>query len=185
MRLSPRLGLVAIAAAVLPFAACGGSDLEKVDAEDWVADVCDRALDFDDDLNDAAADLAVIEDGDPDEIKDAIDAFVDDASDIIDEFVKDIEDIGQPDIEGGDQVIKAIRAHAKDEKDQLTKFKDEVNDLDDDDEDDFRDDVISVLEDTEDLDLRDRFEDIDERDVDDLIDEIDADSDCSSALFSS
>ena len=44
--------------------ACGGSSLEKVDADDWVADVCDAALDFQDDFLDAAGGLDVVEDGD-------------------------------------------------------------------------------------------------------------------------
>ena len=185
MRLLFRTSLLATAASGLALlSACGGGDsLEKVDAEDWVADVCDRALDFDDDIADAGSELDVLEDGDPDEIKDAIDQFVKEATKIIDEFVKDIEKIGQPDIDGGDKVVKAIREHAKQEKKVFTDFKKDVNDLDDKDDDDFRDDVFDLLDDVEDPDLRDRFEDINERDVDDLIDMIDDEPGCSDILF--
>lgn len=173
-------------ATALPLSvACGGSSPEKIDADDWVADVCDAALDFEDDLAQSGEGLDVLEDGDPDEINDAIDEFADEVNGTIDDFVKEVEEIGQPDIEGGDKVIRAFRDHAKDQKGSISRFRDDVKELDDDDEDDFRDDVIELLDDTEDFDLRERLEDIDENDVDDLIDEIDADSQCSSALFNS
>lgn len=185
VRFSPRLGLIAFAAATLPLTACGGGGgADKVDVEDWVADVCDRAIDFDDDLLAAADDLSVIEDGDPDEIKDAIDTFADDASDLMDDFIKDVEKIGQPDIDGGADVLKAFKQHAADEKKQISKLKKDVKDINERNEDDFRDEVISLFEDIEDLNLRDKLEDIGERDVDDLIDMIDDDSDCAAALFS-
>ena len=186
VRLLLRTGLLAATAAffALALSACGGDSLEKVDADDWVADVCDRAIDFDDDFANAGGELDVIEDGDPGEIKDAIDQFVEEAQDIIDEFVKDIEEIGQPDIEGGSDVIKAIRDHAKERKDIFSDFKNDVDDLDDDDEDDFRDEVFELLDDAENPDLRDRFDDINENDVDDLADAID-DEGCGSILFNS
>ena len=186
MRFSIRTSLLGVIAAALPLSvACGGDSIETIDADDWVADVCDAALDFEDDLANAGEGLDVLEDGDPDEIKDAIDEFTDEANETIDKFVKEIEGVGQPDIDGGRDVIDAIRDHADDEKGAIDDFRDDVNDLDDEDEDDFRDDVIDLLDDTEEFDLRDRLEDINENDVDDLIDDIDADSACSSALFSS
>lgn len=161
----------------------GGSDLEKVDVEDWVADVCDAAIDFDDDFFDSASALDVLEDGDPDEIKDGIEEFKTDGSKAIDAFVKDVEKAGQPDIDGGAEVIKVFQAHAKKQKSILEKFQKDVNKLDDDDDDDFRDDVLDALDDIEDPDFREELEDIDEKDVDDLIDLIDDDSECSSILF--
>jgi len=186
MRLHLRFGLLAGLSALAALAvACGGDSLEKVDAEDWVADVCDESVDFDADFADVAAELDVIDDGDPDEIKDAIDEFVDEATKLIDEFVKDVEEVGQPDIDGGAEVIKAFREHAKDQKKVLTDFRSDVGKLDDDDDDDFRDDVFDLLDDADEFDLRDRLEDIDENDVDDLIDEIDNDPDCSFVLFNS
>ena len=188
MRLQIRSGvaLVGLSSVTLLLASCGGGDsLEKVDADDWVQDVCDEAVDFDEDFARAGRDLDVIEDGDPDEIKDAIDEFVDEATSLIDDFVEAIEEVGEPDIDGGGDVIKAIRDHAKDQKGSLTGFRDDVNDLDDKDEDDFRDDIFDLLDDTEEFDLRERLEDIDERDVDDLIDSIDEDPACSATMFNS
>jgi hypothetical protein len=187
VRLLLRTGLLAATASSLAIlaSACGGDSIEKVDVDDWVADVCDRAVDFDDDFADAGSELDIIEDGDPDEIKDAIDQFVKEGTDLIDDFVKDVEEVGQPDIDGGDKVIKAIKDHAKDRKKTLTDFKGDVDDLDDDDDDDFRDDVFDLLDDVEEADLRDRFEDIDQKDVDDLTDMIDDEPGCGSILFNS
>lgn len=168
------------------FGACGGgSSLEKVDADDWVADVCDAAIDFQEDFLDAASVLDVVEDGDPDEIKDAVAEWTKDGAKIVDKFVEEVEDVGQPDIDGGAEVIKAFRAHAKAQKAILEKFKKDVNKLDDDDDDDFRDGVFETLDDIDDPDFREELEDIDENDVDDLIDEIDDDAECASVLFDS
>lgn len=185
MHLRSRAFVLGAVLAITPVlgGACGGSSLEKVDADDWVADVCDAALDFQDDFLDAAGGLDVIEDGDPDEIKDAVDEWVDEGSDAIDAFVKDVEDVGQPDIDGGADVIKAFRAHAKKQKEILADFKKDVNKLDDDDDEDFRDGVFDILDDVEDPDFREELEDIDENDVDDLIDQIDDEPDCASVLF--
>ncbi|MBK7725729.1 MAG: hypothetical protein IPI33_10980 [Dehalococcoidia bacterium] len=111
---------VAIAAvSALGFACGGGGSLEKVDAEDWVADVCDKAIDFDEASSDAIQPLAEADEDDAGELKDAIDDLVKDMTKAIDVFVEDIEDVGQPDIDGGDKVIAAIRDHAKDEKKAL------------------------------------------------------------------
>ena len=168
------------------FFACGGDSLEKVDAEDWVEDVCDEAADFDVDLSDAAGDFfEVVDEGDPDEIKDAAGEFEDATEETIDAFVKAIEEVGEPDIEGGSDVIKAIRAHANERKEAFADFRGDIDDIDEDDDEDFRDAVFDLLDDFEDTDLRDRLEDIDENDVDDLIDEIDATDDCGLVMFSS
>lgn len=173
-----------IAAAPLFSASCGGGGgLEKVDADDWVADVCDVALDFEDDFLEASDGLAVLEDGDPDEIKDAIDEFVKDGSKAIDAFVKDIEKAGQPDIDGGGKVIKAVRDHAKERKNILADMKKDVHKLDDKDDEDFRNGVFDILDNLDDPDFRDKLEDIDENDVDDLIDSIDEEPGCSGVLF--
>ncbi|MBK6318640.1 MAG: hypothetical protein IPF51_07665 [Dehalococcoidia bacterium] len=55
MLFTVRSGAFAAIAAVsaLGFACGGGGSLEKVDAEDWVADVCDKAIDFDEASSDA------------------------------------------------------------------------------------------------------------------------------------
>lgn len=186
MLLRPRTFVFGAVIAATPLfgLACGGGDsLEKVDEDDWVADVCDVALDFQDDFLEAAGGLDVIEDGDPDEIKDAVDEFVTDGNKSIDRFVKNVEKAGQPDINGGDKVIKAFRDHAKERKDILSGFKKDVNKLDDKDDEDFRDGVFDLLDNLDDPDFRDRLDDINKNDVDDLVDAIDEDSDCSAVLF--
>ena len=181
-----RTSLLGVVAAAIPLAfACSGGGPKKVDSGVWVADVCDAAIDFEDELEESAESLQVLAEGDPDDIKEAIDQFSSDAREAIDGFVNEIDDIGQPDIDGGDQVIEAIRDHADDEKRAIDDFRDDVNDLDIEDEDDFRDEVVEILSDGRDLDLRARLQEIDEDEVDQLVESIDADSDCSAALFSS
>ncbi len=186
MFIRPRFLGVGAFLTTIPFilGACGGDSLEKVDVDDWVADVCDAAIDFEEEFLDAASALDVIEDGDPGEIKDGVAKFTRDGAKAIDQFVKDVDDIGQPDIDGGAEVIKAFRGHAKAQKAILQKFKKDVGKLDDGDDDDFRDEVFETLDDIDDPDFREELEDINENDVDDLIDEIDSDSDCASVLFS-
>jgi hypothetical protein len=179
------LAFAGLSSAALLLASCSGDSLEKVDEDEWVQEVCDEAVDFERAFSRAGEDLSVVNDGDPDEIKDGIDEFVEAATSLIDDFVDAIEEVGEPDIDGGGDVIAAIRDHADDQKGALTTFRDDVNDLDDDDDDDFRDDVLDLLDDSEQFDLRDRFEDIDERDVDDLTDAIDEDPACSATMFNS
>jgi hypothetical protein len=187
MRLYLRSGLIAgVASLAAVLGSCGGSDLEKVDADDWVADVCDEALDFEEDFFDLGADFQeALEDGDPGEIKEALGDFEDGAGDLIDEFVDAIEEVGEPDIDGGGDVIKAIREHADARKDFISDIRGEIDDLDDDDEDDFRDEAEEIFADADPPDLRDRLEDIDEGDVDDLIDQIDDEPGCGAVMFNS
>ena len=188
MRLLIRAGAIAgVAAFSAAMLACGGGDsLETVDADDWVEDVCDEATDFQADLDDAFADFGVVlDEGDPDEIKEAAADFEETTHEVIDDFVAEVETIGKPDIEGGDEVIDAINEHAEDEKEQISDFRKAVEDIDEDDEDDFIDAVFDAMDDVEDIDLRDRFEDIEEDEVDDLIDDIDDTGDCGPILFSS
>jgi len=181
-----RTSLLGVVAATIPLGfACSGGGPEKVDAGDWVAEVCDAAIDFENELQESAESLQVLAEGDPDEIKEAIDQFSNDAKETIDGFVKEVEAVGKPDIDGGDEGIEAIRDHADDEKKAIDDFRDDVNDLDIDDEDDFRDEVVEILSEGPDLDLRERLEDIEADEVDQLVESIDADSDCSAALFSS
>ena len=49
MLVTTRFAAIALLAALTSVTAlaCGGGGLEKVDADDWVADVCDKALDLD------------------------------------------------------------------------------------------------------------------------------------------
>jgi len=184
--LSFRSGAFAAIAAVasLGFACGGGDSLEKVDAEDWVADVCEKARDFDDATSEAVEPLADADEDDSAELKDAIDEMVTGMNKAIDTLIEDVEDVGQPDIEGGDKVIQAFRDHAKEQKEILEDFQSDVNKLDEDD-DDFADQLFDVLTDVDETDLRDELEDINENDVDDLIDLIDEDEECAAILFNS
>ena len=61
----------------------------------------------------------------------------------IDAFVKDVEKVGQPDIDGGDKVIKAVRSHAKERKDILSGMKKDVNKLDDDDDEESAEIIVA------------------------------------------
>ncbi|MGE0599667.1 MAG: hypothetical protein AB7J35_05495 [Dehalococcoidia bacterium] len=190
MRTSVRLGLFAVFLA-LPVAVigCGGDDdddvnKQKVEVEDWVADMCKKAQDFDDAQTDAVQPLVDADESDPEDLKAAIDSLVRNAGFANEDFVRDVERIGIPDINGGEKVVAAFRQHQKDEQKILEKFKSDVNKVDLD-EKDYADQVYEILDDVEDNDLRDLLEKIDERDVDDLIDLIDENEDCSFVVFDS
>jgi hypothetical protein len=102
-----RTSLLGVVAATIPLGfACSGGGPEKVDAGDWVAEVCDAAIDFENELQESAESLQVLAEGDPDEIKEAIDQFSNDAKETIDGFVKEVEAVGKPDIMGAMRLSK-------------------------------------------------------------------------------
>src|SRR5687767_2898396 len=79
-----RTSLLGVVAATIPLGfACSGGGPEKVDAGDWVAEVCGAAIDFEAELQESAESLQVLTEGDPDDIKHAIDQFSNDAKETI------------------------------------------------------------------------------------------------------
>ncbi|MGE3073117.1 MAG: hypothetical protein AB7N24_03250 [Dehalococcoidia bacterium] len=190
MRPRVRFGLFALVLVLPAIAvACGGDDddnvnKQKVEVEDWVADMCKKAQDFDDAQTEAVQPLVDADETDPEELKAAIDSLVRNAGFANEDFLRDVERIGIPDIDGGEKVVEAFREHQKDEQKILDKFQSDVNKVDLD-EKDYADQVYEILDDVEENDLRDRLEAIDENDVDDLIDLIDENEDCSFVVFDS
>ena len=189
MRTGVRFGMFALFMALPALAiGCGGDDddvnKQKVEVEDWVADMCQKAQAFDDAQTEAVQPLIEADETDSKELKSAIDSLVRAAGFAADDFVRDVERIGVPDIDGGDKVLAAFRQHQKDEQKILDKFQSDVNKIDQDDKD-YADQVFNILDDVESNDLRDSLEEIDERDVDHLIDLIDENEDCSFIVFDS
>ncbi len=189
MRSSVRFGVFALFMALPALAiGCGGDDddvsSKKVEVEDWVADMCKKAHDFDDAQTEAVQPLVEADETDSKELKSAIESLVREAGFATEDFVQDVERIGVPDIDGGDKVLAAFRQHQKDEQKILDKFLADVNKIDTKDKQ-YSEKVFDVLDDVEQNDLRDLLKAIDEGDVDDLIDLIDDDEDCSFIVFDS
>jgi hypothetical protein len=172
----------------LPLFACGGDDDDdapvRLDPEDWVADICEKARKFDDAQTDAIQVLAEADEEDAKELKAAIVSLVRWSGFALEDFVRDVERIGEPDIDSADKLMDAFRAHEKQQKDILNTFKSDVDRIDTDDRD-YAEKVFDVLADVEEIDFRDRLEELDDDDIDDLIDLIDEDPDCSFILFNS
>lgn len=180
-----RLGLLATLPLSSLLFACGGGSDKKVDMEEWVADLCDAAADFDK-ASDKAGEAFL--DADLEDTKEAKAAFkesVNDQKDAQKDFRSAFDKLGQPDIEDGDKVVKAFKERFDENDDQVADVAKAVADIDD--KDDFLEEFLKVADDFDTPDFREKLSDLaeDSDDVQDLIDEIDADEDCSSVIFDS
>jgi hypothetical protein len=182
--MAARLTAFAILPAALLGGACGGGggSNERVDVEDWVADVCDLAIQNDEDTSAIFDDLNDIDLTDRNAKDDVVGAF-EEARDAFDTLEEDFNDVGIPDIEKGSNVRKAFRDNISENRRNADRLISELRKLDS--GRNFERDFSQLLDDIdiEDPDLRSKLEDINERDVDDLIDLIDEDPDCSAILF--
>ncbi len=178
---------ILLLAAALPIAslafACGSSDSKKVDADDWVADLCDIAADFSEAADKAGA---AFDDADITDTKESKKAFAEtlkDQKQAQKDFRADFDKIGQPDIEDGDKVIKAFKEQFDANTEATNDIGKAVADIDDD--EDFLEGFFKLVDKFETPDFRAELEDLadDSDDVQDLIDAIDDDSDCSSTIF--
>ena len=174
--------------AILPLGsllfACG-SDTKKVAMDDWVADLCDAAADFDD-ASDEAGSFLEEEFDDNKEAKAAFAKAIDAQKEAQKDFRSVFDKLGQPDIEGGDKVVEAFKDQFEANDKLIKDLGDAVDDIDDD-GDDFFAQFIEISSEMEEPDFRSELEDLadDYDDVEDLIDEIDDDEDCSGTIFSS
>ncbi len=188
MPLESRMPLSALLAAfsftALFLAACGGDSAKSVDAEDWVADVCERFIEFDEDGEEIAGDFFGIDFDDPEEAKKDVLAFMADTRKAFDRFKADFEKLGQPDIDGGSSVREAFLANFKSVEKDIDSAIKKVKALDTD-TDDFEEDVFEVFDEIEDENFRDVLEKLaDEKDdVWEIVDLIDEDADCAAVIF--
>lgn len=175
--------LAALPLSSLLFACGGGGSDKKVDADDWVADLCDAAADFDK-ASDKAGEAFL--DADFDDTKEAKAAFkesLEKQKDAQKDFRSDFDKIGQPDIEDGDKVVAAFKDQFKANDKMTEDVGKAVAKIDDD--DDFTEEFLKIADDFDTPDFREKMDDLadDSDDVADLIDSIDADSDCSAVIF--
>lgn len=178
-----RLGLLAALPLSSMLFACGGGGDKKVAMDDWVADLCDAAIDFDEASDKAGEGFLEADFDDTKEAKAAFKKSVDSQKKAQKAFRSDFDKLGQPDIEDGDKVVDAFEDQFK-ENDKLTAdISKAVADIDDD--DDFFEEFLKVADDFDTPDFREALNDLadDSDDVQDLIDEIDADAECSSVIF--
>lgn len=115
----PGLILGVVFSAVLT--GCGGSDAEKVDADDWVDDICDATATMATKEDEGVAGYYDISSGDVDELRDAFGEYVDTYSKALDRFVRSAERAGEPDVDQGKKVASAVQAWAEEEKKNLER----------------------------------------------------------------
>lgn len=179
-----RLGLLAAVPLALFAVACGSSsNNKKVDADDWVAELCNVAIDFDKAGDEAGEEFLEVDFDDTKEAKEAFAKSISEQKDAQKDFRSDFEKLGQPDIEDGDKVVEAFEQQFDDNDDFTDKIADAVSDIDED--EDFLEEFSDILDDNTEPDFRDTLEDIagDGDDVQDLIAEIEADEDCANVIF--
>lgn len=182
-----RRAILSATAMLLAFSvACGGGDAaperQRLSAADWVADVCAKANDYDDAQSEAIRPLAEADEGDPAQLREAIESMVRNSQFAAADFLDAVERVGAPDIAHAEAVMDAFRAHEEQQREVLGRFKSDVNKLDTTDTR-YNAKVLALVETVEHLDFRARLEAIGEADVDDLIGLIDADAECSFILF--
>ena len=178
-----RLSVSIVPIVILAASACGGGeDVEKVDADDWVADICDAVDDLNEVENAGMADLEEAyyeEDGDL--YRDAVIKYTRDYGKALDRFARDAEDAGEPDVEGGEEIAAAVQDYVKKEQRAFERVSREVKALKQT-GDDLTEAVDAVVWDVEFTDLSELIDDTDSRDAEDIIDLI-YDEGCSDFLF--
>jgi len=182
--MKPALLMLLAGVPAMVFAACGGGE-EKQPVEDFVQDLCDAALDFWDETGEEREDFPDIDFNDPESAKDAYIELGEAELKIAEDYKEAIDELKTPDIEAGDEVLKAVKADANRLMRNFEDFVEGIKDIDDD-TDSFSDDYDEVVDSAREYTLREDLEDLaDEHDeVDDLLDLIDEeDPDCALSLF--
>ena len=105
-----------------------------MDADDWVADICDAVDDLNEvenagmaDLEEAYSDAYYEEDGDL--YRDAVIKYTRDYGKALDRFARDAEDAGEPDVEGGEEIAAAVQDYVKKEQRAFERVSREVKAL--------------------------------------------------------
>ena len=178
-----RLALAAILPLAIVATACSSSEAKKVDPDDWVADLCDIAIDFQKAGDEAGEGFL---DADLDDTKKAKEAFADairGQRDAQKDFRSDFNGIGQPDVEDGDKIVEAFKQQFDDNDDFTGKVEDAVAEIDDGDE--FFEEFMAILEDNPEPDFRETLDEIagDGDGVEDVVRQIEDDPDCASVIF--
>jgi hypothetical protein len=165
--------------------ACGGGGGKTVDAEDWVSDFCEAAIDYQGASDDLGKDFIDIE-FEKKGAKDDIVKLLGNLQKEQDTFEKAASKAGTPDLDSGKDIRKAVDDEFKARSDALKDVIAKIKKLDE--GRDFGDDVQEVLNDAPDGGFRETLDKLASRrstsDAQDIIDLIEEDSECSSVAFS-
>lgn len=188
MRQTALLGRVMLLFAALPVAAlvasCGGDSAKKVDAEAWVADLCEAAAEFAEARDNTGSAFEEVDFTDTKAAKEAYAEAIQEQKDVQKDFREAFGKIGEPDIKGGDKVVKAFEDQFKENDEKTDDIGDLVADIDDD--ADFVDEFLKIADEVGAPEFRTRLERVaeDYPEVNDIIDLIDDDPDCREVIFS-
>ncbi len=180
-------GRLMLLVAALPLAAiitACGDGAKKVEAREWVDSLCEAAADFDKARDNTGS---AFEEVDFTDTKAAREAYADatgEQKDVQKDFRAAFDKIGEPDVKGGDKVVKAFEAQFKENDEKTDEVAKLVADIDDD--ADFIEEFLKILDEVEEPDFRGRLEDVadDYPEVDEIIELIEDDSDCARVIFS-
>ncbi|MEO8539290.1 MAG: hypothetical protein ABI577_06075 [bacterium] len=175
--------LAALPLSALTFACGGGGSDKKVDADDWVADLCDAAVSFQKASDKAGEGFLDADFDNTKETKAAFKKSLEGQKKAQKDFRSDFDKIGQPDIEDGDKVVDAFHDQFK-ENDKLTdEIAKAVADISD--KDDFVTEFSKIADDFDTPDFRAKMDDLGDKsdDVVDLVATIDDDTECSGIIF--
>lgn len=172
-------------ALVLSLAACGGGGGKTVDAEDWVSDFCDAAIDYQensDDLGEEFIDIKFDKKGAKDDIVKLLGKLQKEQ----DAFEKAASKVGTPDLDSGKEIRKAVDEEFKARTKALKEVIAEIKKLSE--GRGFEDDVQEILGDAPEGGFREALDRLASkratRDAQDVIDLIEEDPECSSVAFS-
>lgn len=167
-------------------AACG-DDVEKVDPEDWVDDLCGATQELSETEDDALTDyddVFLSDSTDGEDVRDGAIEYVDAYDEALGEFVDEIEKLGQPDIEDGKAVLEALRDFVEAEKEVLDAIRGEIEDLEEEDED-LALAVDDLIFEIDYQDFLEAIEDADSSEADDIAELVEENDDCAEFLFNS
>ena len=119
-----RLGMLAVATAVLLAPGCGGSDDETAGTTDWANSVCSATTTWADSVSAAATS---IQGGNLS--KDSLESAVDNVKDATKTLADDLEDAGKPDTEDGQQAKDLVDQLADQIDEGVKAMEDAVNDV--------------------------------------------------------
>ncbi|MBE7520283.1 MAG: hypothetical protein HS107_13675 [Thermoflexaceae bacterium] len=180
------IALATTALALVPvLSGCGGGSVKGVDSEDWVADVCDRFIEFEDAGIELGDKFMEVDFSEPEDAKKKLLALFNEMKKEFDSLEADFKKMGKPDIESGSEVREAFLANFDVNRKDLEGAIKGIKALDTDSKD-IEGDVIEIFEDIEDENFRDVLEKLADKkdDVWEIVDLIDEDPDCAAVIFS-
>ena len=166
--------------------ACGGGGSDRASLDDWVADVCDLARDYQPDFDSIQADFDAVDlETDPAKAHDQFISLLEEGRDIQKDMVADFKKLGEPDIEDGKAVVDAFVANFEEQGEMIDRLINGLKELDPE-KDEYPFAFLAVLLSVGETEsLRDRLDTLaeDNQDIEDLIAAIEEDPDCAKIVF--